>query len=141
MGVSRQDVRLGNQHQNGLYLLALRWIGDAMQVLKLEQKRSLSRLEAADQLDALATALREGGDAELELAPWKLSLPIPDDLRGEIEVEVSDGEIELEIEFKWPTAPGPAKAGGSRKNTAAGPPGRTRTGGGRTSKRTTATKS
>ncbi|KUL43877.1 amphi-Trp domain-containing protein [Streptomyces regalis] len=117
-----------------------------MKDLKLEQKRSLSRLEAADQLAALATALREGGDAELELDPWKLSLRIPDDLRGEIEVEVSDGEIELEIEFKWPTASaagtassektaaGAEPGGGRRKSTAAGP-GRTRTGGGRTSKR------
>jgi hypothetical protein len=49
-------------------------IGDAMKDLKFEQKRSLSRLEAADQLMALATALREGGDAELELDPGKLSV-------------------------------------------------------------------
>ncbi|MFK4224996.1 amphi-Trp domain-containing protein [Streptomyces sp. NPDC019890] len=73
-----------------------------MKDLKFEQKRSLSRLEAADQLMALAAALREGGDAELELGPGTLSLRIPDDLRSEIEVEVGDGEIELEIEFKWP---------------------------------------
>ncbi|MET7713557.1 amphi-Trp domain-containing protein [Streptomyces sp. NPDC005407] len=75
-----------------------------MKDLKFEQKRSLSRLEAADQLMALAAALREGGDAELELGPGTLSLRIPDDLRSEIEVEVGNGEIELEIEFKWPTA-------------------------------------
>ena len=76
-----------------------------MKDLKFEQKRSLSRLEAADQLTALAAALREGGDAELELSPGTLSLRIPDDLRSEIEVEIGNGEIELEIEFKWPTAP------------------------------------
>jgi amphi-Trp domain-containing protein len=76
-----------------------------MMDLKFEQKRSLSRLEAADQLMALAAALREGGDAELELSPGTLSLRIPDDLRSEIEVEIGEGEIELEIEFKWPTAP------------------------------------
>ncbi|WP_328880604.1 amphi-Trp domain-containing protein [Streptomyces sp. NBC_00299] len=82
--------------------------------LKFEQKRSLSRLEAADQLAALATALRQGGDAELEIDPWKLSLRIPDDVHSEIEFEVEDGEIELEIELKWPitsaarTAPSPA---------------------------------
>ncbi|MFF3333392.1 amphi-Trp domain-containing protein [Streptomyces sp. NPDC002888] len=76
-----------------------------MKDLKFEQKRSLSRLEAADQLTALAAALREGGDAELELSPGTLSLRIPDDLRSEMEVEIGDGEIELEIEFKWPTAP------------------------------------
>jgi amphi-Trp domain-containing protein len=75
-----------------------------MKDLKFEQKRSLSRLEAADQLTALAAALREGGDVELEFGPGTLSLRIPDDLRTEIEVEVGDGEIELEFEFKWPTA-------------------------------------
>ncbi|MFI6445932.1 amphi-Trp domain-containing protein [Kitasatospora sp. NPDC050543] len=75
-----------------------------MKDLKFEQKRSLSRLEAADQLSALADALRHGGNAELELGPGTLSLRIPDDLRTELEVEVGDGEIELEIEFKWPTA-------------------------------------
>ncbi|GAA0700331.1 hypothetical protein GCM10010193_63840 [Kitasatospora atroaurantiaca] len=75
-----------------------------MKDLKFEQKRSLSRLEAADQLAALAAALRHGGEAELELGPGVLSLRIPDDLRSEVEVEVGDGEIELEIELKWSTA-------------------------------------
>ncbi|GHD14286.1 hypothetical protein GCM10010313_40540 [Streptomyces violarus] len=73
--------------------------------LKFEQQRSLSRLEAADQLTALAAALRKGGDAELELSPGTLSLRIPEDLRSEIEVEIGDGEIELEIELTWPTTP------------------------------------
>ncbi|MFF6803544.1 amphi-Trp domain-containing protein [Streptomyces sp. NPDC012616] len=76
-----------------------------MRDLKFEQKRSLSRLEAADQLTALAAALREGEDAEVELGPGTLSLRIPDDLRSEIEIEIGNGEIELEIEFTWPTAP------------------------------------
>ncbi|WP_406197004.1 amphi-Trp domain-containing protein [Streptomyces europaeiscabiei] len=76
-----------------------------MRDLKFEQKRSLSRLEAADQLTALAAALREGGEADVELGHGTLSLRIPDDLRSEVEVEIGDGEIELEIEFKWPTAP------------------------------------
>lgn len=75
-----------------------------MKDLKFEQKRSLSRFEAADQLTAIAAALREGGDAELELGPGTLSLRVPEDLRSEVEVEIGDGEIELEIELKWPTA-------------------------------------
>ncbi|WP_055525151.1 amphi-Trp domain-containing protein [Streptomyces graminilatus] len=75
-----------------------------MKDLKFEQKRALSRLEAADQLAALAAALREGGEAELELGAGTLSLRIPDDLRSEVEIEIDDGEVELEIEFKWPTA-------------------------------------
>ncbi|MEV0937586.1 amphi-Trp domain-containing protein [Streptomyces phaeochromogenes] len=76
-----------------------------MKDLKFEWKRSLSRIEAADQLTSLAAALREGEDAELELGPGTLSLRIPDDLRCEIEVEIGNGETELEIEFKWPTTP------------------------------------
>ncbi|MFF4799258.1 amphi-Trp domain-containing protein [Streptomyces sp. NPDC001351] len=76
-----------------------------MKDLKFEQKSSLSRVEAADQLTALAAALREGGDAELEIGAATLSLRIPDDLRSEVEVEIGNGEMELEIEFKWPTAP------------------------------------
>ncbi|MFH8733425.1 MULTISPECIES: amphi-Trp domain-containing protein [unclassified Streptomyces] len=93
-----------------------------MKDLKFEQKRSLSRLEAADQLSALAAALREGGDAELELGSATLSLRVPDALRSEVEVEVGNGEIELEIEFKWPTAPtrtAPSRtAAGTEKATA-----------------------
>jgi amphi-Trp domain-containing protein len=80
-----------------------------MKDLKFERKRSLSRLEAADQLTALAAALREGEDAELELSPGTLSLRVPEDLRSEIEVEIGDGEIELEIELKWPTATPPTE--------------------------------
>ncbi|MET9605241.1 amphi-Trp domain-containing protein [Streptomyces sp. NPDC006512] len=75
-----------------------------MKDLKFEQKRSLSRLEAADQLSALAEALRHRGTAELELGPGTLTLRIPDEIHTEVEVEVEDGEIELEIELKWPTA-------------------------------------
>ena len=84
-----------------------------MKDLKFERKRSLSRLEAADQLTALADALRKGGEAELELSPGTLSLRIPDDLRSEIEVEIGSGEIELEIEFTWPTT-APTRAAPSR---------------------------
>ncbi|MCK8433955.1 amphi-Trp domain-containing protein [Streptomyces sp. D2-8] len=69
------------------------------------QKRSLSRQEAADHLSALADALREGGDAELDLDPGTQGLRILDDLHSEMEVEIGEGEIELEIELKWPTAP------------------------------------
>ncbi|MEU2114620.1 amphi-Trp domain-containing protein [Streptomyces sp. NPDC016459] len=75
-----------------------------MKDLKFEQKRSMSRLEAADQLAALAEALRKGGEVDMEFGLGTLSLKIPDDLRGEVEVEIGDGEVELEIEFTWPTA-------------------------------------
>ncbi|MDT9697488.1 amphi-Trp domain-containing protein [Streptomyces sp. P17] len=93
-----------------------------MSDLRIEQKRSLSRLEAADQLAALASALRQGEDAELELEPWTLSLRIPSELHSEIELEVGDGEIELEIELKWPTTtptpPTTPEAGAAKRTTA-----------------------
>ncbi|GAA2224336.1 amphi-Trp domain-containing protein [Streptomyces indiaensis] len=102
-----------------------------MKDLKFEQKRSLSRQEAADQLTALADALREGGDAELEFGPGTLGVRIPDDLHSELEVEIGDGEIELEIELKWATARPRATRPGTevpadkprRKNTPKSPAG------------------
>ncbi|MFE2554729.1 amphi-Trp domain-containing protein [Streptomyces sp. NPDC059352] len=87
-----------------------------MKDLKFEQKRSMSRLEAADQLTALAAALRQGGEVDMEFGLGTLSLQIPDDLRTEVEVEVGSGEIELEIEFKWPiTATRKAPAASTEK--------------------------
>ncbi|MFE7583039.1 amphi-Trp domain-containing protein [Streptomyces gardneri] len=90
-----------------------------MKDLKFERKRSVSRLEAADQLTALAAALRKGGEAELELGAGTLSLHVPDEFRSEVELEIEDGEIELEIELKWslrdsrePAKPSAAVTGG-----------------------------
>ena len=74
-----------------------------MKDIKFEQKDSQTRLEVADQLSALAVALRHGGNAELDFGPGRLSLRIPDELHTELEVEVGDGQIELEIELKWAT--------------------------------------
>ncbi|MFF7438555.1 amphi-Trp domain-containing protein [Streptomyces sp. NPDC008122] len=80
-----------------------------MSDLKFEQKSTMSRTEAAAQLEALAAALREGGEADLPMGLGVLSLKIPDELRTEVEFEVGDGEIELEIELKWPVGGGRAK--------------------------------
>ncbi|MGJ5756675.1 amphi-Trp domain-containing protein [Streptomyces galbus] len=74
-----------------------------MSDLEFEQKRTLSRAEAADQLEALAAAVRRGGQAELELGPGRLTVRIPDELHTEIEVELEDGEIDLEVELSWRT--------------------------------------
>jgi amphi-Trp domain-containing protein len=95
--------------------------------LSFEQKSSLSRLEAADQLAALAEALRKGGEAEFDLGSAVVRLWIPDKLRTEVEVEVGGGEIELEIELKWPTgqsskaAPAAARTTGTSQQSATRP--------------------
>ncbi|MFF9624982.1 amphi-Trp domain-containing protein [Streptomyces griseosporeus] len=82
-----------------------------MKDLEFEQQRTLSRAQAADQLEALAAALRRGGQAELALGPGTLTVRIPDELRTEIEVELEDGEIDLEIEFTWRTEQTKAASG------------------------------
>ncbi|MEV8554190.1 amphi-Trp domain-containing protein [Streptomyces glaucescens] len=84
-----------------------------MKDVRFEHTRSLSRTEAADQLAALAQALREGGEAELELGSGVLSLRIPDELSSEVELEVGGGEVQLEVELTWPAgrAPGAAASG------------------------------
>jgi amphi-Trp domain-containing protein len=74
-----------------------------MKDLKFEQKRTLTRLEAADLLSTVAAALRRGGHVDLELGPGVLSMHVPDELHSELEVEVGESEVELEIELKWPT--------------------------------------
>ncbi|MFJ8433876.1 amphi-Trp domain-containing protein [Kitasatospora sp. NPDC094019] len=74
-----------------------------MKDLEFTQKRTLSRTEAADQLEALAAAIRRGGQAELDLGPGRLTLRIPDELGVEIEVELEDGKVELEVELTWRT--------------------------------------
>ncbi|WP_406860910.1 amphi-Trp domain-containing protein [Streptomyces sp. HUAS MG47] len=108
-----------------------------MKDLKFEQKTSLSRLEAADRLTALAAALREGGEADVELGPVTLTMRIPDELDSEFEVEVGDGEIELEIELKWPiTAPEAPEAPEAPRSARPATAGR-----GRAAKRGTAKKS
>ncbi|AUY52037.1 amphi-Trp domain-containing protein [Streptomyces sp. CB01881] len=89
-----------------------------MKDLKFEQKKSLSRLEAADLLSAIAAALRHGDGAELDFGPGTVSLRIPEELRSEIEIEVGDGQLELEVELKWPVPPAgtesPRPAAGSQ---------------------------
>ncbi|MGW4807823.1 amphi-Trp domain-containing protein [Kitasatospora sp. NPDC004272] len=74
-----------------------------MKDLEFTQERALSRAEAADQLEALAAAIRRGGQAELALGPGRLTLRIPEELHTEIEVELDGDEVELEIEMSWRT--------------------------------------
>ncbi|KOX20666.1 MULTISPECIES: amphi-Trp domain-containing protein [unclassified Streptomyces] len=83
-----------------------------MKDLTFEQKRTVSRLEAAEQLMELAAALQKGGEVEWNIGHSTLSLRVPDELHSEIEVEIGDGRLELEIELEWSTArhrPAPPK--------------------------------
>jgi amphi-Trp domain-containing protein len=72
--------------------------------VKVQQKQSLSRQEAARLIAALAEGLREDGKVTVQLGNSTLELSVTDHVDWELEVEVDGDEIELEIELKWSTS-------------------------------------
>ena len=75
-----------------------------MPEMKVEQRETLSRTEAAARLSAIADALGADEKFELERGGEKLELRVPDSVRFELEIEINDHETELEVEIKWSTA-------------------------------------
>ena len=79
-----------------------------MSDVKIEQKQSLSREDAARFIAQLAEGLGDDGKVTVRLGSSTLELSVADQLRCELEVEVDGDEIELELELKWSTARRPA---------------------------------
>lgn len=75
-----------------------------MSDVKVQQKQSLSRQEAARLIAALAEGLREDGKVTVQLGNSTLELSVTDQVDWELEVEVDGDEIELELELKWSTS-------------------------------------
>jgi amphi-Trp domain-containing protein len=76
-----------------------------MSDVKLEQKQSLSRQEAAVWLHALSKAFERGGEAKLPMPGGAtIEFHLPEQVSAEFEVEVDGDEIEVEVEFKWSTS-------------------------------------
>ena len=73
----------------------------AVSDLKVQQKQSLSRQEAARFIAALAEGLGEDGKVAVRLGNSTLELSVGDQVDWELEVEVDGDEIELELELKW----------------------------------------
>jgi amphi-Trp domain-containing protein len=89
-----------------------------MSDMKVEWKESLTRQQAAERLSAMASALAEGGQLELDLGGATVSLRVPDSVRSEFEMEVDGNELELELELKWSTGraePAAAAEGAERE--------------------------
>jgi amphi-Trp domain-containing protein len=81
-----------------------------MSDVKLEQKQSLSRKEAAVWLHALSKAFERGGEAELPMPGGAtVEFRLPDEVKAEFEVQVDGDEVEVEVEFKWSTSNGSAE--------------------------------
>jgi amphi-Trp domain-containing protein len=72
--------------------------------VKVQQKQSLSRQEAARLIAALAEGLGEDGKVTVQLGNSTLELSVTDQVDWELEVEVDGDEIELELELKWSTS-------------------------------------
>ena len=75
-----------------------------MSDVKIEQKQSLSRQEAARFIAELAEGLGDDGKVTVRLGSSTLELSVADQLQCELEVAVDGDEIELELELTWSTA-------------------------------------
>jgi amphi-Trp domain-containing protein len=75
-----------------------------MSDVKVENKVTMTRHEAARWLADVAEALSADGPVKLRLAGSTVELKVPDHVRCEAEVEVEGDEIELEFEMTWSTA-------------------------------------
>ena len=73
--------------------------GEGVSDVRVEQKQTLSRQEAARFLAQLAEGLGDGGTVTVQLGSSTLELSVADQLRCELEVEVDGDEIELELEL------------------------------------------
>ena len=69
--------------------------------MKVEQKQTLSRPEAARLIQALADGLRDDGRVAVQLGTSTLELSVASQVDCELEVSVDGDEIELELELKW----------------------------------------
>jgi amphi-Trp domain-containing protein len=74
--------------------------------VRLEQKQSLSRKEAARFIAQLAEGLADDGTVTVALGSSTLEFSVSDQLRCELEVAVDGDEIELELELKWSSSDG-----------------------------------
>ena len=77
-----------------------------MSGLKVEQKQSLSRAEAAKLVADLAEGLKGDGEVTLKLGGGTVELTVGSQIRCELEVEADGEKFELELELKWSSSNG-----------------------------------
>lgn len=70
-------------------------------LLKIKEKDTLTREEAARRLHALADELASGNDVVFERDGMRIVAKVPAEVRFELEFEVGEDETELEIELSW----------------------------------------
>jgi len=72
-----------------------------MDLVEFEEKRQLSREEAAGVLRTLADQLARHNDLEFSREGLRYTVDVPDTVEMEIEIEIGTDESELEIAISW----------------------------------------
>lgn len=72
-----------------------------MELLEIENERTLTREEAAEWLQELARQLARNNQLQLRKDGLKYTVRVPDQVTMEVEVEVNDDGAKLEIEIEW----------------------------------------
>jgi len=72
-----------------------------MDLVEFEEKRQLSREEAAGVLRTLADQLARHNDLEFSREGLRYTVDVPDTVEMEIEIEIGTEESELEIAISW----------------------------------------
>ncbi len=72
-----------------------------MELIEIENERTLSREEAAAWLQELAHQLSRNNQLQLRKEGLKYTVRVPDEVTREVEVEIDDDKSKLEIEISW----------------------------------------
>ena len=72
-----------------------------MEILEIENERTLSREDAAAWLQELAHQLSRNNQLQLRQDGLKYTVRVPGEVTMEVEVEIGDDESKLEIEITW----------------------------------------
>ena len=72
-----------------------------MDIAKLEQKQTLRREDAAQQLRDIADELGSGNDIVMERDSTRFTVKVPDEVTMKVELEIEDDEREFEIKLSW----------------------------------------
>lgn len=72
-----------------------------MDLLEIEEKRSMSREDAAKLLRQIADALARQNQLNFQRGGLKFAVAVADQVEVELELEVNDQGSSLEIELSW----------------------------------------
>ena len=72
-----------------------------MDLIEFEEKRQMSREEAAGVLRKLADNLARHNDLEFTREGLRYTVDVPDRVEVEVEIEIGDKESELEVKVSW----------------------------------------